>query len=57
MQRVKKELPFKIHRAVWKNNDEKLARLLAEKDRKGHTKHSLLNVDKHKRFVVTLKAC
>ncbi len=49
-QKIKKELPFKVHRAVWKSNDEKVEKLLQETDRKGNHKYSTLNVDRHKRL-------
>lgn len=49
IKNIKKELPLKLHRAAWKSNDEKVAKLIEEKDRKGNPKHSLLAVDKRKR--------
>ncbi len=51
VKNIKKDLPVRLHRAVWKNNEEKLARIMEEKDRKGYHKNSLLVVDKHKRLV------
>ena len=49
-QKIKKELPFKVHRAVWKSNDEKVEKLLEETDRRGNRKYSTLNIDRHKRL-------
>ena len=57
VKNIKKDLPFRLHRAAWKNNDEKLARIMEEKDRKGHHKNSLLVVDKHKRLGLVLCTC